>query len=96
MVIYVDPETVKDVIGEGLYLPFVIMITIAVGYTVMMITQSWMLALTAAALLGLATTLSILRLLSWFTLLIIWLLLIFSFYLHKRDDSANESVRPRE
>ena len=93
IVIYVEPESIRDIGIEGMYLPFVAIVTIAIWYTVMMVAQSWMFSLTVSALLGLTLTLSILRLMSWFTLLIISLLIGFSLYLHKRRDSVIESAR---
>ena len=39
--IYIDPATIKDILIPGLYLPMILVIGVATGYTAYSITSGW-------------------------------------------------------
>ncbi len=45
MIIYVDPETIRDILIPQLYLPMVVMVGITVGYTAGQLITGWKLVL---------------------------------------------------
>jgi hypothetical protein len=92
MVIYIDPAIVRDIGFEGLYLPFITLFTLSFWYTIVTVTSSWKLATALSILTGLALILSIIKLMNWFTMVALILLMGFTLYLHMKRDSVNESV----
>jgi hypothetical protein len=40
IILYVDPDLLKDILIPGLYLPFFVMLTIALWYTIALLTKS--------------------------------------------------------
>lgn len=91
IVVYVDPETVKDVGVEGSYAPFVSAAALAVFYTVLTASHSPVLALVITVFSVLALFLAITQLMTLFTGIIIFLLILFSVYIHSRRDSVSKS-----
>jgi hypothetical protein len=91
IVVYIDPESVKDIGVEGAYLPFLAAILTALWYTVMIVMGSGLTALVVTALLGLALVLSMNQLLTWFTMTVIGIMIVFLVYLLQRRSSANKS-----
>lgn len=67
LIIYIDPERVKDVGGEGLYLPMIVLAASAIWYSVLTATKSF----GAASLMAFIITVALVTLvLQWMNILI--------------------------
>ena len=81
-VFLVDPVVMQNILIPDIYLPFVVSVFLAVGYTVLLITRSFWLGFIFATLTSLTIILSILKLMYWFVWLGIILFLSTICYIH--------------
>lgn len=82
MVVYVDPELVRDVILPGSYLPFLMLLFLALWYTSAVVVARMWLSFVTAFLLTLGVALSIAQMLYWFVGLGIVTVLFVVYYLY--------------
>lgn len=81
IMIFLEPNSIKDVLIESIYLPFLVAVTVALGYTMSVIANKWWLAASVTGLLMLGLVLSILGLLNTFLVIVIALMIVFACYL---------------
>jgi hypothetical protein len=82
VIVLVDPALLRDVLFPGLYLPFLVILFVAVWYTAALVFKKIGLSLLVSLLLILTVVLSIMQLLFWFVGLGIVLLLGVICYIH--------------
>lgn len=70
IVLFIDPVLLQDVLIEGVYLPFLVALFLAVFYSLSLAFQSMRLGLGISLILMLLVVLNILRFLTWPTVVI--------------------------
>lgn len=67
VIVYVDPQSIRDIGVEGLYLPLLIAVLLAVWYSMTLLTRSGWVGLVSALLVDLALVLLIIKVFNMLT-----------------------------
>ena len=94
VVVFIDPAMLKDVLIPGTYLPFFILITIALWYTLAILTKSILASLVITLTIVAGIILTMLGLMHWGLAATLLLTLVmeswYTYHRHEKIHSTNE------
>lgn len=90
VIMYIEPELLRDVVIPGTYLPFIVLVTITVLYTFVVFTETLSVSLMFTGTIILGLVLTILKLMHWGLILVLLLTLVMeSWYTYHRHEKIN-------
>jgi len=92
VLVYVEPELIRDIIIHGLYLPFFGLLTLAIWYTLSLFLKSFFISLLFSMTIIAGLILTMLHLMHWGLLAVLLLtFLIESWYTYNRYEKINST-----
>lgn len=99
VIIYIDPQLLKDILIPGLYLPFYILLLISLWYTISLVTKNILHSLIMSLIFITALLLSMFKLMHAGLIAVILLTLVIEsvyIYRHNEKNSKHNELENRE
>jgi glycerol-3-phosphate acyltransferase PlsY len=99
VIVYIDPQLLKDILIPGLYLPFYILVLIALWYTISLVTKNILHSLIMSLIFITALMLSMFKLTHVGLIAVILLTLVIEsvyIYRHNEKNSKHNELENRE